>query len=139
MDTILLTKKIKQLEESLAELKDLCREEVSEILSNYRGYRTAERLFQLIVDTCVDINIHLIREKTGQVPDDLESTFIALGEAGILDPTFAVKIAPVVGLRNRIVHRYDTLDRRTFIETVKKEQADFDTYLEKITALVKNK
>lgn len=139
MDTTLLTKKIKQLEESLAELKDLCREEVSEILINYKGYRTAERLFQLIVDTCVDINVHLIRERVGKAPDDLQSTFIALGEAGILDLTFATKIAPVVGLRNRIVHRYDTLDRRTFIETVKKERVDFDTYLEKISAFVKNK
>ena len=62
-----------------------------------------------------------------------------MGEAGILDPIFAVKIAPVVGLRNRIVHRYDTLNRNDFIEILKKELADFDTYLNLVTAPAKQK
>ena len=93
-------------------------------------------MLQLIVDTCVDINIHLIREKTGKVPDDLQSTFVALGEIGILDMPFALRIAPVVGLRNRIVHRYDTLDRKTFIETLKKEVSDFDKYLQDIRVII---
>jgi len=136
MDIPLVAKKLEQAKEYLAELRELCVKETSEILANSYYFHTSERLLQLIVDTCVDINIHLIREKTGKVPDDLQSTFVALGEAEILDEAFALKIAPVVGLRNRIVHRYDTLDRKTFIETLKKEVADFERYLHDIRAII---
>src|SRR3989338_2787067 len=129
MNISLLAKKIELAKGYLAELKALCEKSTEEILTNSYYFHTAERLLQLIVDTCVDINIYLIREKTGKAPDDLQSTFVALGEIGILDMPFALRIAPVVGLRNRIVHRYDTLDRKTFIETLKKEVSDFDKYL----------
>src|SRR3989338_8067333 len=136
MDNSLITKKLEQAKEYLAELRELCAKETGEILSNSYFFHTSERLLQLIVDTCVDINIHLIREKTGKVPDDLQSTFVALGEIGILDMPFALRIAPVVGLRNRIVHRYDTLDRKTFIETLKKEVSYFDKYLQDIRVII---
>ena len=132
-----LTKKIEQLKEYLVKAKELARETSEEILSDFRHYHAAERLFQLIVDTCVDINVHLIRERVSKAPDDLQSTFIVLGEAGILDKDFAIKLAPVVGLRNRIIHRYDTLNRSEFIEMLKKELTDFDAYHNVVLALAK--
>jgi uncharacterized protein YutE (UPF0331/DUF86 family) len=43
-----------------------------------------------------------------------------MGDLGILDPAFANRIAPSVGLRNRIVHRYDDIQLRVMIESIKK-------------------
>lgn len=137
IDQILIAKKLEELKEYLGELNALAGQEVEDILADHLKYHTLERLFQLTVDTCVDINIHLIREKIGKAPDDLQSTFISLGEGGLLPLEFATKMAPVVGLRNRIVHRYDTLDRKEFIELVKKNSTDFGKYLNAIVTLVK--
>lgn len=137
MNYDLLIKKVEQLKGYIGELKELVKLPAKDLLADSLKYHTAERLFQLTVDTCVDINIHIIKEKVKKVPDDLQSTFTVLGEAGILDKDFAGKIAPVVGLRNRIVHRYDSLSRQEFVKTLKEEFPDFEKYKSVITDLVK--
>jgi uncharacterized protein YutE (UPF0331/DUF86 family) len=55
-------------------------------------------------------NLHLLVQTGRSAPDDLYTSFIALGEAGVLDPAFASRIAPSAGLRNRLVHEYDQID-----------------------------
>ena len=137
IDHILLTKKLEELRDYLNDLKNLAAMDTKEILSDPFKYHTAERIFQLVVDVSVDINIHIIREKGVSAPDDLQSTFVALGKIDILPNDLAVKIAPVVGLRNRIVHRYDTLDKSAFVELLKKNLPDFDQYFRSVSIFVK--
>jgi len=130
LDKNLIEKKLQQILEYLEELKPIAKEMlVNKVLEDYYKYHTAERLFQLIVDTIVDINVHLIREGNLAVPDDFQSTFSTLAENDILPPDFAEQIAPVVGLRNRMVHGYESLNRRTFIELLQKNYPDFERYL----------
>src|SRR3989344_360560 len=129
-DKELVEKKISQIVEYLDELNPIVNDiPESEVIKDYFKYHTAERLFQLIVDTMLDINIHFIKENNFVVPDDMQSTFIILGDNNALPKDFALKIAPIVGLRNRIVHRYDTLNKKTFIEILKKNFNDFKEYL----------
>ena len=129
-DKELVEKKISQIIEYLDELNPIVNDiPQNEVIKDYFKYHTAERLFQLIVDTMLDINIHLIKENNFVVPDDMQSTFIILGDNNALPKDFALKIAPTVGLRNRIVHRYDTLNKKTFIEILKKNFNDFKEYL----------
>ncbi len=137
MDSILLAKKVELFNQYLSELKELVGLGVNEILADTRNYHTAERLFQLLVDTAIDINTHLLKAQTGALPDDLQSTFRALSQANLLPPELADKMAPVVGLRNRIVHRYETLERRTFVELLEKNLSDFEKYAEVISAIIK--
>jgi uncharacterized protein YutE (UPF0331/DUF86 family) len=51
-----------------------------------------------------------------------------MGEHGLLPKEFAEKLAPVVGLRNIVVHRYEHLDKQTFIELLRKNIDDFVHY-----------
>lgn len=129
-DKELVEKKINQIIECLTELEPIVTKmSDEEIKKDYFKYHTAERLLQLIVDTILDINIHFIKEKKLVVPDDLQSTFITLSDNNLLPKDFAVKIAPVVGLRNRVVHKYDSLDKKTFIEKLKNNFNNFKEYL----------
>ena len=89
------------LQESFAELQAILQEDARSIIDDHLKLHTVERLFQLIVDTAVDINTHIIIESQFHVPSDYQSTFIALGEHKVLPMDFAIKIAPSVGLRNR--------------------------------------
>ena len=127
-----VTKKLEQISGYLKEIKNLLESSDKEILVDSGKLHIAERLLQLTVDTMIDINQHLIGELNLKVSDDLQGTFYILGENKILPDDFTQKIAPVVGLRNRIVHRYEELDKELFIRTFRKDFSDFEEYLKLI-------
>ena len=127
-----VTKKLEQISGYLKEIENLLESSDKEILVDSGKLHIAERLLQLTVDTMIDINQHLIGELNLKVSDDLQGTFYILGENKILPDDFTQKIAPVVGLRNRIVHRYEELDKELFIRTFRKDFSDFEEYLKLI-------
>lgn len=137
IDKDLIKEKIRNIQEYLGEIEHLFPLDTAEILSNVEKLRTMERIFQLVVDEILDINIHFIKELNLTSPDDFQGTFAILGENDILPADFARKFSPVVGLRNIIVHRYEELDRKFFIDTFKKNRADFDKYLNFINEYLK--
>ena len=104
--------KLEALKNYRQELKRLLEQTPDEAFFSDSGkLRIAERLVQLIVDGMIDTNQHLIRERELKIPDDLQSTFLVLGENNILPQAFAQKIAPVTGVRNILVHQYEKLDQ----------------------------
>lgn len=126
-------RKIKYIEGYISEIREVVKLDSKEILRSFRDLRTLERVFQLIVDEIIDINLHFIRELDLRTPDDFQSSFEILAEKGkIIPEDFAIRIAPTVGLRNRLVHRYEKIDQKFFIEQVKKEYKDFIKYIKYI-------
>lgn len=121
----------------LKETEELLKFSDQEILADSGRLHIAERLLQLIVDATIDINQHFIRELNLTPSEDFQGTFYTLGENNILLPDFAQKIAPVVGLRNRIVHRYEKLDKTLFITSLRKNYEDFKFYLKYINNFLK--
>lgn len=132
--TSFVLQKLAEASNYLKEIKVLLKFSDKEILSDSNKLHAAERLLQLTVDTTIDINQHFIKELNLPTSEDFQGTFYVLGENKILPPDFAQKIAPVVGLRNRIVHRYDTLDKKLFISAFRKNLPDFKTYLKLVNA-----
>ena len=125
----LIKTKMRSIQEYLLEIEPILSLPKDQIVSSVEKLRTLERNFQLIVDAMLDINIHLIRELELSSPDDLKSTFIILAEGKIISFDFAQKISPVVGLRNILVHGYEKVDRKLFIDSFQKNKQDFDQYL----------
>lgn len=132
LDKDLVYKKIRNIEEYLDEVKLIVSLDTKEIASNVEKLRTLERNFQLVVDAMIDINMHFIAELELESPDSLQNTFEILGRKGIIPYDFSLKIAPVVGLRNKLVHQYEKVDRDFFIEQFKIEHKDFIEYLKYI-------
>ena len=106
LDKNLIAKKLALMQGWISELEPIVAFDEKTIRNDSLKYHTAERLFQLLVDEMIDVNTHLIRVHVLPPPDDLQSTFTTLGEASILPKDFVLKISPIVGLRNAIVHRY---------------------------------
>ena len=125
---VFVSKKISDLSGYIDELKELLTLTDGEVMSDSGKLHIAERLLQLIVDTMLDINQHYIREKNLPPVEDYQSTFRTLGEHAILPKEFAEKLAPIVGLRNIIVHRYEHLDKKAFIELLRNNFEDFVKY-----------
>ena len=129
IDKDLIKYKMSDIQGYFKELEPILREETDNIIKDTLKIRTVERLFQLIVDTSIDINTHIIIEMDFSVPNDYQSTFITLGENKILPMDFALKIAPSVGLRNLIVHKYDKVNIKRMIDDIKNEISDYLEYL----------
>ncbi len=129
-----ISEKLAEITKYQEELKRHLEFSDQEILRDSGKMHIAERIFQLIVDLMLDINSHFIKELNLEIADDFQGTFYVIGKHNILDTVFSQKIAPVVGIRNRIVHGYEKLDKERFIKELRQNYKDFDKYIE----LVKN-
>lgn len=137
-EKLFVLKKLNQLKDYIDELKDLLDKNSNKaILSNSGKMHIAERLLQLISDIMVDINQHFIKELNLKMVEDFQSTFYTLGDNNILQKKFAIKIAPVVGIRNRLVHRYEELDKKIFVEKLRDNYKDFYKYIKLINKYIK--
>lgn len=132
-------KKMEDIDGYLVKIKDLFKFSDDKILSDYTKFYTEERLFQLIVDAIIDINQHIIKEKEFKGAEDPQGIFYILGENKILPEEFAFKIAPVVAVRNRIVHGYESLDKVLFTKNLRKNYSDFEKYIKFIEDFLENK
>ena len=133
-------KKMEDIDGYLVRVKDLLKLSDKKILSDYIKFHAEERLFQLIVDAIIDINQHIIKElELEKPPEDPQSAFYVLGESGVLPGKFAFKMAPVVAVRNRIVHGYDSLDKSLFTRNLRKNFSDFGKYMKFIDEYLKTR
>ncbi|KKP88218.1 MAG: hypothetical protein UR93_C0019G0013 [Berkelbacteria bacterium GW2011_GWA2_35_9] len=107
-----------------------------EIASHYEKLRTVERDFQLIVDTVIDINSHIIAANKLPISDDYQQTFTILAQNGFISPTLSEQIAPVTGLRNLIVHKYGEVDMERFFNALRKNTGQFNSYISEIEKLL---
>jgi len=135
----LVLKKLTRVDEFLQEVGHLFRFSANEILADSEKMHIAERLFQLIVDEILDVNQHFIKELNLEAAEDFESTFEILAENKILPQDFAIRVAPAVGLRNHLVHRYEKLDPRRFITDFQKDYPDFKRYIKIINQYLEKK
>lgn len=135
----LIKTKMRSVQEYLLEIEPILSLPKNEIVSNVEKLRTLERNFQLIVDAILDINVHIIRELELVSPDDLKSTFLILADGKIIPADFAEKISPVVGLRNILVHGYEKVDRKLFVDSFQKNKKDFDQYMFLINSYLQSK
>ena len=137
-DKILLQKKMDLLSGNVTKLEQLvAHPTVAEIRKDEVGLAALERYFQLAVDQMVDINIHLIKTGDFGTVDDLQSTFKMLGDFGVLEKNFARRVAPIVGVRNMLVHRYEKLDADIFLRNLKTNFSDFKDYMIQIDEYLK--
>ena len=133
----LVINKMADTQKYLEELMPILQHDSREIIDDNLKLRSVERLFQLIVDTTIDINMYIITESDISVPDDYQSTFMVMGEHNIVPMDFAQAIAPSVGLRNLIVHKYGKVDIKRMIDDVKNNIGQYKDYLRHISEFAK--
>ena len=136
MNTEIINQKLSQIYDYFSQLEQLILKfPKEEVLSDSSKRLIAERLLQLIVDTMLDINIQVIIDKN-KIYDQTRSTFIILGELGVVPQEFANKIAPIIGLRNILVHRYEKLDKELFVKNLFQNSDDIKNYAKYISDFI---
>lgn len=132
IDKRFVEKKLSHIQAYHKELEDVLKYSGKEIKKDFLKLRALERILQLIVDEMIDINNHIIRYANLEIPDDFQSGFLVLAENKILPEAFAARIAPIVGLRNRLVHRYEIIDLDILLDSIRKNKDDIKGYVRHI-------
>ena len=128
--------KLIRISEYLDELMPFLAHDNQTLKTSKEKLRNVERIFQLIVDESCDINAHIIAERGYELPEDYRGSFVILGQKNVLPLPFAEKISDSVGLRNRIVHRYEKMDIDRMLNDIKQNIGDYTEYIRNIKNLL---
>ena len=131
-------RKLEALANYLDELRALRPADLQEYQTELAGRRAIERLLQLVVEVATDINTHLAAE-SGQVPDDYFESFWSASRLGAIDDDLARALAPLAGLRNRLVHEYEALDDGQVFASVDMALGMFPVYIRQVLAFLERR
>lgn len=88
-----------------------------------------ERLLELVVQVAVDIVAHELAERD-VTPESYRDAFLRAVDADLLPEDLARRLADAAGLRNVLVHLYDTIDYEIVAASVARALEDFGAFLE---------
>lgn len=129
----LVKDKLAEIEQYYRAMQSLLALTARELIEDVHKLRSMERHFQLIVDTALDVNSHIITELNLPMPDDYQNTFEVLGRQRVIPMDFALRIAPSVGLRNRVVHKYGKVDVKRMVDDIKGNIGQYVDYLRHVS------
>jgi uncharacterized protein YutE (UPF0331/DUF86 family) len=132
VDAAVIRRKVGHIMASLDALRPLSHLSVEQYQARLYERKAAERLLQEAIEAALDINAHLIAGLGSEVPDDYYGGFIRVGELGIVPADLARALAPSAGLRNRLVHHYDTLDDAKVLDAIARTLACYPRYIQAI-------
>ena len=118
VDAAIIRRKLARITESLDGLRPLARLSLEEYCARLYERKAAERLLQEAIEAALDINAHVIAELGGEVPEEYYGGFLKMADAGVVSPELSRSLAPSAGLRNRLVHEYDTTDDAKVLASV---------------------
>ncbi len=101
--------------------------------------KAAERLMQELIEAAIDINTHIIVHIGNAPPEDYYESFIKLGELRVISKNLAEKLAPSAGLRNRLVHEYDTIEDPIVLAAIETAEVLYPEYIKEIEGYISEK
>ena len=136
VDAAIIRRKLQHIVSSLDGLRPIGRFSVEEYRARFYERKAAERLLQEAIEGALDINAHLIAELGGEVPEDYYGGFFKAGDLGIVPPDLAGSLAPSAGLRNRLVHEYESIDDAKVLRAIGTLLALYPRYVQAVEAFL---
>lgn len=89
------------------------------------------------VESACDCNSFIIVDGRRRPPSDYRDSFHKLGELGVIPKELVSKFIPLVSLRNRIVHEYETIKNELVYASIKRVSRLFRQYVKLITEYIR--
>ena len=139
VDRKLVIRKISLAGQDLKRLKPLSLLSLKKYQAKYENEILAERYLERIIGRIIDINYHLITGSGNLPPKDYFESFTILGELKILPGELARKLAKLAGLRNRLAHEYNGIDKKKVFQIAKSCYSDLPPYFKSIKRFIDRK
>lgn len=132
VDVSVLLRKLALIEERLDRLRPLASLGSKAYQDDWMRKKGAEKALQELVNAAIDANFHVLVESGRPIPKDAHDSFADLVAAGVLTDADAKALAPFAGLRNRLVHEYETIDDDRVLKALQSAQMIFPAYIKSI-------
>lgn len=86
------------------------------------------------MDESVDINEIILRERNADAPETYMATFEGIFKERVINLDLFNEIKESVGLRNRIVHRYEFVQKVKSVNDINSYLKPYEEYLKIITS-----
>ncbi len=139
IEEAIISRKLAVIVEGLKALEPIQAMTAEDYVEDLYKRKAAERLLQELIEAAIDINTHIIVHIGSTLPEDYYESFIKLGELRVIPEELAKKLAPSAGLRNRLVHEYDTLDDPIVFEAIRTAEALYPEYVKEIEGYISGK
>jgi uncharacterized protein YutE (UPF0331/DUF86 family) len=137
LDSFSVQRKLGIIQEALHRLSQTARIELSAYVVSFDERKIAERLLQESIEAAIDINANVVVEEGRPAPPDYYSSFGRAAEVGLMPADLALNLAPLSGLRNRLVHEYDVLDDQLVHRAVQDAVRLFPAYVLAVDAYLR--
>ncbi|MFH1652753.1 MAG: DUF86 domain-containing protein [Pseudomonadota bacterium] len=128
--------RIQKIRISANKLKRYVNMSYDEFVEDSDNIDIAERNLELAIEAMLDIGNHIIASLCFEKPNDYFDIVITLGRHKVIPNDFAQKVAPLAGLRNRLVHDYLGINYKTLHKNIKESLLDFETFSKEILSFV---
>jgi uncharacterized protein YutE (UPF0331/DUF86 family) len=139
VDETLILRKLSELDEYYRQIKEYDKITVAQYSDDWKIQRIIERTLQMMIETCVDIAIHIIADQGYRVPKSYSDTFKVLQEENIVSSKLFSSLNKMAKFRNIVVHHYDSVDAEIIVGILKKDLKDFMSYKDMIISFLKSK
>lgn len=118
----LYLRKLEVIKECVRRLEEIADEHLtlSSYRSSWRSKDIVERNLQKIIEAFIDIGKIIISEKGLREPANNREVFIILSENRLLPSGYLDLMLKMVGMRNILVHSYDSIDDSITYGVIKK-------------------
>lgn len=123
---------LENLRGNLEKLKHLASLNREDFLSDFTKVESAKHLFQVSVESCIDVSNYIIASERFRPPKSYAETFEILAEQGVIDKDFLPILRQMVQFRNRLVHLYWEVDVEVIYDILQKNLGDFETFASQI-------
>ena len=120
--------KKRKLQKLIQYIYDLKKHEDSSFDSFMENHYEVERILQLLIETSSDIIFHEL-SALNITPDSYREAFIMAGEKSIIPKGLANNLALASGMRNILVHEYETIDYKLVHQSIKTALQDFRDFI----------
>ena len=130
--------KLNFIRERVADVEDWMPFEVSDFSSDKRNRLAIYKAFQELIEASFDVTAMVCKDSK-MVPKDDYTNLETLKNIKIIDERLKNALAESNGLRNRLVHRYNSLDDTLAFESIQTLLPDFKHFEEVIDKWLKEK
>ena len=129
-----IQKKLANMRVLLADLEAMASTDADDLRIDRMRRHALERVLTLLVDSAVDINVHVVAARTGTSPVTYRDSFIDAAGVGLIDDELARALAPSVGMRNVLIHEYLDVDLDMVVAAVDIARAQYREYVRQVAS-----
>jgi uncharacterized protein YutE (UPF0331/DUF86 family) len=125
------------------ELAGIAGKKQNEFINDRLLIAASERLFQLAIESCINIANKILSleqfSKPVTPPETYADIFRQLGKLGIVTKSFSEKLITMAKFRNRLVHIYWEIDANELYKYLSENLKDFQTFIDQIVKYYNSK